>query len=294
MGWVVLLGLGLLLLGGTFLFGEQLSESQLDLPPYTFGGIGYPEPPERLQRVELDGPDGSTTFPTGSVCVVHVWRDGCEDCAQAFEFAEKLEVGGDRWGVPVHNVAFGPARLDTARARGLDGRLVYDPVGTAIVRPLRIGTFTTLVLDAGGYVRHRDHPQMDGYVSRVSKAVIAAANEHSARLAPRGGMSSRIGSGCPWERILFASGGLFTLGGVAWGVASRPARRRSGPLPIRKLGQELALQAGQRCPYCHAGVGGFDWCVRCDGCGATYHEECGRDLGVCSALGCGRAVGTAT
>lgn len=135
---------------------------------------------------------------------------------------------------------------------------------------------------------------MDGYERRVASAVSAvrAAQQHAEHA--QGGITSGMRVITRWDRLLFAVGGVLTLVGAARGVASRPARCPSGPPTLRKLGQELDLQAGQRCPYCHAGVGGFDWCVRCEGCGATYHEECGRDLGVCSALGCGRAVGTAT
>lgn len=245
-----------------------------------------------------------TTFPTGEVSVVHVWRQDCADCAPAFEAAERLGVGRGRWGVPVHNVAFGPFDLETARARGLDEGLVQDP-GTGIVRPLGIGTFTTLVVDADGFVQHRDQPQGEGYVGRVERAITAA------RLPGRG--PNLPGSGpsiSAFDRAFDRAeepdgGGLVlllsqlsafasVLVGVLWcGAVHGALLRRAGPAPLRKLGQELDLQAGQRCPYCHAGVGGLDWCVRCEGCGATYHEECGRDLGTCSALGCGRWVGAA-
>jgi hypothetical protein len=303
-GWIVPLTLGLLLLGGTFLYREQLEErAAVDDELVRFGGLGRMKSPQRVGPVTLDGPDGPITFPTGGPCVVHVWREGCEDCAQAFEFAEKLEVGGDRWGVPVHNVAFGPSRLDVARSRGLDRGLVYDPVGTAIVRPLGIGTFTTLVLDAQGNVRLRDHPQMDGYEARVREAVAAvdrqrtSASERALAFSQEPPPRNTIALDLPIAVPLAGTGVVLCLVGFGWGLATvdwAARRRRAGPAPLRKLGQELDLQAGQRCPYCHAGVGGFDWCVRCDGCGATYHEECGRDLGVCSALGCGRVVGTAT
>ena len=40
--------------------------------------------------------------------------------------------------------------------------LVVDPGGAAVVRPLGISTFTTVVLDEDGYVRMTDRPDNAG------------------------------------------------------------------------------------------------------------------------------------
>ena len=78
--------------------------------------------------------------------------------------------GSLEFGVPVINVAYGNASEEWAKSYGVDERLVYDP-GSALVQPLGIGTFTTLVMDAEGNVIHRDYPRNPGYADRVRAAL---------------------------------------------------------------------------------------------------------------------------
>lgn len=46
------------------------------------------------------------------------------------------------------------------------------PNGKSIVRPLGIGTFTTLVVDPNGAIIHRDRPDRPGCAERIRNAVL--------------------------------------------------------------------------------------------------------------------------
>ena len=122
--------------------------------------------------VTLPGPNGSVTLPLGEPAIVHVWLQGCSDCMNSFEAYRDLRQEGElEFGVPVVNVsAFNPASQQWAADYGVDERLVHDR-GAALVQPLGIGTFTTLVMDAEGKIVHRDYPRNAGYVQRVRDAV---------------------------------------------------------------------------------------------------------------------------
>ncbi|MEW5853863.1 MAG: hypothetical protein AB2A00_34130, partial [Myxococcota bacterium] len=120
------------------------------------------------------GPGGPVTLPMSTPAVIQVWLQGCQDCMPAFEASKALEArGGMDVGLPVVNVAYGSASTSWAQEFGLDQRLVFDPSGGALVRPLGIGTFTTLVIDEQGYVRLRDRPDNAGYAERVTGAARA-------------------------------------------------------------------------------------------------------------------------
>jgi peptidyl-prolyl cis-trans isomerase A (cyclophilin A) len=129
---------------------------------------------KRIGPVTLRGPETSISLPMPTPVVVHVWLQGCPDCAPAFEAMkalgshDALEVD-----VPVVNVAYGEATTEWAAAHGVGHNLVFDPGGAAIVKPLGIGTFTTVVLDEQGRVRLRDSPVTRGYADRVIGATRA-------------------------------------------------------------------------------------------------------------------------
>lgn len=125
-----------------------------------------------IGRVTLDGPGGPITLPMKSPAVVHVWLQGCSDCMPAFDAMFALDkTGGLNVDVPVVNVAYGDADEKWAKDHGVAKNLVIDRTGGAIVRPLGIGTFTTLVVDTDGYVRHVDRPDRVGYAARIQRAV---------------------------------------------------------------------------------------------------------------------------
>lgn len=156
---------------------------------WTLGGWGIealrarepasPDPPPRAVFVSgritptvLSGPGGPTHVPLPQMHVVHVWLQGCQDCMPAFEAMKELQnVGGLGLHVPVLNVAYGEADQTWAHRYGVGGDLLFDGNGTAFVKPLGISSFTTLVIDAGGNVIHRDRPDRPGYRDRIRAAV---------------------------------------------------------------------------------------------------------------------------
>jgi hypothetical protein len=56
----------------------------------------------------------------------------------------------------------------------------------------------------------------------------------------------------------------------------------------------LGLRANQdnevRCPFCHALAGEVDRLWPCPRCGTVHHEDCARENGQCTILGCCEAV----
>ncbi len=123
----------------------------------------------------LEGPGGPVALPTGRPVVVNVWLQGCADCMQAFEAARAIDARGGYRDLDVVNVAYGSADPTWAKSYGVDSRLVFDEGGAKIVKPLGIGTFTTLVVDAKGIVRLVDRPDRAGHEERVRGAALALA-----------------------------------------------------------------------------------------------------------------------
>jgi hypothetical protein len=80
--------------------------------------------------------------------------------------------GGSSFDAPVINVAYGEADVTWAQGYGVSKNLVFDPGGAAVVRPLGIGSFTTLVVDPDGAILHRDRPDRPGYAERMRNAVL--------------------------------------------------------------------------------------------------------------------------
>jgi len=111
--------------------------------------------------------------PTGPL-VVHVWLQGCADCMPAFEAMRAIDQQGGL-GVPQVNVAYGSADPAWAARYGVHEHLVLDS-GSALVSPLGISSFTTLVLDERHVVRFVDRPDRPGYIHRVQGAFRALAS----------------------------------------------------------------------------------------------------------------------
>lgn len=149
--------------------------------PHVAAGAGAPLAPvteSRIGPVTLVGPHGSVALPMEDPVIVNIWLQACADCMPAFEAFHAHERSGAIRALeaPVVNVAFGSADHDWAARYGVAENLVIDPSGAAVVRTLGIGTFTTLVLDERGYVRHVDRPDRPGYVDRLSGALRALAS----------------------------------------------------------------------------------------------------------------------
>ena len=132
-------------------------------------------PPAKLKRLdgfELTGPRSRVRFSGQTAMVVHVWLQGCLDCMPAFDAIYAIEkTGGLDVNVPVVNVAYGEADEKWSREHGVATNLVFDTGGKDVVKPLGIGTFTTLVVDRCGYVVHTDRPDRVGFAARIATIV---------------------------------------------------------------------------------------------------------------------------
>ncbi len=160
-------GVVLWLLGGWAL--ERLTaEPQTVVPVQTPGYVAGRVPPSVLH-----GPGGTLAIPQPTRAVIHVWLQGCSDCMPAFAAMAQLESeGGLNVAAPIINVAYGEADVAWARQYGVATNLVFDPGGVKLVKPLGIGTFTTLVVDPDGTIIHRDRPDRPGYAARVRSAAM--------------------------------------------------------------------------------------------------------------------------
>lgn len=161
-------GVGLWQIGGWLI--ERLS--QREEPTALSTTPGYIA--NRIPASVLHGPrpGSEVRMPPSGRSVVHVWLQGCADCMPAFEAMRDLEQnGGLGLHVPIVNVAYGEADEVWARRYGVSENLVFDPGGANVVRPLGIGTFTTLVVNGDGVIIHRDRPDRPGYRERVRAAV---------------------------------------------------------------------------------------------------------------------------
>ncbi len=157
-------------------FGEEaLALWQVTHPPEVARGPTPREhgPNARVGQMVLRGPGGNVVaLPQSSPMIVNVWLQGCPDCMPAFEAYRAVHTSGG-FGVdaPVVNVAYSNATVEWAKQYGVEQNLVLDPDGAALVNPLGIGTFTTLVIDRRGDVVLTDRPDRIGYAARVSDAV---------------------------------------------------------------------------------------------------------------------------
>ena len=162
-------GVCLWMLGGWALemLAAQSDEARPIVVPVTPGYIAG-----RIAPGMLHGPGGYVSMPPKGRSVLHVWVQGCSDCMPAFEAMHDLETnGGLGVRVPIINVAYGEADQGWARRYGVANNLVFDPGGTSLVKPLGIGTFTTLVVEPDGAIIHRDRPDRPGYAARVQSAM---------------------------------------------------------------------------------------------------------------------------
>jgi hypothetical protein len=167
MGASMVAGVALWVLGGWALEGLHGGEPKptvVQTPGYVAG---------RLTRSVLSGPGGTFVMPPPARSVVNVWLQGCQDCMPAFEAMARLQrEGGLNVPSPIINVAYGEADATWAGRYGVATNLVFDPGGASVVKPLGIGTFTTMVVEPDGTIIHRDRPDRPGYAARVRSAVI--------------------------------------------------------------------------------------------------------------------------
>lgn len=162
-------GVALWVLGGWAL--EALQARSLPAPIVVGTTPGYVA--GRFPQSTLKGPGGTFALPQPVRSVVHVWLQGCQDCMPAFTAMALLQSeGGMNLGAPIVNVAYGEADVTWANRYGVGTNLVFDPGGVSVVKPLGIGTFTTLVVEPDGTIIHRDRPDRPGYAARIRSAVM--------------------------------------------------------------------------------------------------------------------------
>ena len=167
-GSSMIAGVALWVLGGWVLESLHVSEPKPIVVGQTPGYIAG-----RLPRSVLSGPGGSFAMPPPARSVVNVWLQGCQDCMPAFEAMAKLQrEHALNVPSPIINVAYGEADVTWADRYGVATNLVFDPGGASVVKPLGIGTFTTLVVEPDGTIIHRDRPDRPGYATRVRSAVL--------------------------------------------------------------------------------------------------------------------------
>jgi hypothetical protein len=136
-------------------------------PPSPLVGKQFP-------KGKLGNAATSVELPTGKAFVAHVWLQGCADCMPAFRAHRKWSLDGRLRPLDGHvvNVAYGSADPAWATRFGLDQTLVMDEGGHAVVKPLGISTFTSLVVDAEGRIVHADRPDCEGYPDRMVAALV--------------------------------------------------------------------------------------------------------------------------
>lgn len=133
--------------------------------------------PAGVVAATLSGPGGTVAIPGKTGAVVHVWLQGCADCMPAFEAHKRLAEAGElAFALPVVNVSYGEASPVWANGYHLDTSLVTDR-GPALVQPLGISSFTTLVVNRRGKVVLRDRADSPGYAERVRTAARVVALE---------------------------------------------------------------------------------------------------------------------
>jgi hypothetical protein len=132
-----------------------------------------PTEANRLPDAPLPGPDGPRGLRNGRTSIVHVWLQGCADCMPAFEALRDLHArGGLALDAPEINVSYGRSDPAWADRYTVGSNLVWDVGGSAVVKPLGIASFTTLVVDENGYVIHRDRPDRPGYLEAVRRVLV--------------------------------------------------------------------------------------------------------------------------
>lgn len=144
--------------------GERVAQRVPTLAPTEVAG--------RIGPAVLNGPNNTVTLPPKTRAVVNVWLQGCGDCMPAFDAMSTLkQEGGLGTDAVIINVAYGEADLTWAQRYGVADNLVFDPGGVNVVKPLGIGTFTTLVVEPDGSIIHRDRPDRRGFAARMRVAL---------------------------------------------------------------------------------------------------------------------------
>ena len=258
----------------------------------------------QIRAVTLKGPGGvEVRIPGSEPLVVNVWLQKCPDCMPRFNAARELVRSDQAWPTPIVNVAFGSADLDWARRYGVGDQLVIDP-GAAIVNPLGIRTFTTLVIDTQGNVVHTGFVDQPDFLKSLEAALAKARQGGGLDSAPTPGQGpSPRATPRPLPapvaeepvladpRVLF--GIALLLAGVGGGVLALFSSGARGPGqasgPIQPWPEDI-VAGGQRCASCAGRFDEPEQVMRCSGCEAPYHRSCAQRERTCATRDCGRRL----
>lgn len=269
-------------------------------------GAGSRGAGRRIKPVTLTGPGGSVRIPGDQAMVVNVWLQACPDCMPRFNAARDLVQSGQSWPTPIANVAYGRADPNWAARYGVDQGLVIDR-GAAVVNPLGIRTFTTLVVDREGQIVHTDYVDRPGFLARVEDA-LARADAPPAATPPALNGPAGVPAATPpppplpppppaQPPILEDGRALFgialmvlgVLGGLGQLFKATATGGQSAGGAIQPWQEELVV-GGRRCASC---AGRFDEpqeATRCGSCEAPYHRSCARRERTCATGSCGRRL----
>ena len=258
-----------------------------------------------IKPVTLKGPGGSVKIPGDQAMVVNVWLQACPDCMPRFNAARDFVQSGQSWPTPIANVAYGRGDPAWAARYGVDQGLVIDR-GSAIVNPLGIRTFTTLVVDRDGKIVHTDYVDRPGFLARVEDALARADAPLAANPPVSGAAGVPAATPAPAPppppppaqpailkdgRALFGIGLMIlgVLGGLGQLFKATASSNQSSGGPIQPWQEELVV-GGRRCASC---AGRFDEpqeSTRCGSCEAPYHRSCAKRERTCSTASCGRRL----
>jgi hypothetical protein len=254
----------------------------------------------KIQPVTLRGPGGKeVTLPQEGPVVVNVWLQGCADCMPRFRASQQLGLEARPWPQPVVNVAYGSADPSWAAEYGVAENLVIDK-GSHVVMPLGISTFTTLVIDAEGVVRHTDFADREGFLDRLEQAMQEAKTLKSEAKTPapaaRKTPAKNTAPKRPKREAKPALKDARILGAMALLVvalllklassdfAGSGAKRAVDDGP---WADEL-VSSGKRCHHCGGRFDDPREIGRCGSCHTAYHEVCLGKAEVCSNIACSR------
>jgi hypothetical protein len=180
-----------LLVAGVFALAGMIAYAAMSIESVTvLDDVEQPVPvpapapaPTEPSSVRLSGPGGhSEPLPPPTPTVLQIWLQGCADCMPKFEAVQRVYKSGALAGVPIVNIAFGKADPAWATKYGVADRLVIDQ-GSAIVQPLGIGTFTTIVMYPNG--AWTPVPVVEqGYADALRRALARPAQSGDRRWMP--------------------------------------------------------------------------------------------------------------